>query len=142
MINQLIGKILVYCENGCSYDILMQYEESDPLFLFPENDYSKFISEAGSDIFALPVFEYFEKSEQKSINIELTVISGKAELSLKNSRNGQNLNYNITKIGNRQSYTISSDTFLADKTYYKKEIYAVVTKDSNYITIRKKFMQW
>ena len=129
---QELQLILTYCEKECSYDILMQYEESDPLFLFPDNDYSKFISTTGSDMFALPVLEYFETSGTKSINIELTVISGKAELTLKNARDGKKLDYDIKKIGNRQSYIISSDTFLKDKNYYKKEIYAVVTGDNNY----------
>ena len=124
--------ILAYCENECSYDILMSYEESDPLFLFPENDYSKFISGKDNDIFALPVFEYFKTSEMKSINIELTIISGRAELILKNATDGKQLNYNVQKVGNRQSYTISSDIFLNDETYFKKEIYAFVKKDNNY----------
>ena len=122
--------ILTYCENECSYDILMSYEENDPLFLFPENDYSKFISNTGNDMFALPVFEYFE-STMKSINIELTIISGKAGLILKNGRYGELLDYSMKKTGNRLSYIISSDIFLKDQTYYKKEIYAFVTKDSN-----------
>ena len=126
-----LNLILAYCENECSYDILMTYEESDPLFLFPENDYSKFISNSGKDIFALPVFETF-KETSKSINIELTVISGKAEIILNNARDGKKLDYSVKKIGNRQSYTISSDIFLNDATYYKKEIYAVITKDNNY----------
>ena len=123
--------IYVFCENDCAYDILMFYEESEPLFLFPENDYNKFISDSGNDIFALPVFEYFETSEIKSINIDLTVISGKADLTLKNARNGDTLNYEVLKIGNRKSYIISSETFLKDENYYKKEIYAVVKGNKN-----------
>ena len=63
--SQELQLILTYCEKECSYDVLMQYEESDPLFLFPDSDYSKFISTKENDMFALPVFEYFETSGNK-----------------------------------------------------------------------------
>ena len=123
--------IYVYCEKDCAYDIIMRYEESDQLFLFPENDYTKFIGNSGSDIFALPVLEYFEHSNMKSINIELTTINGNAELTLKDSIKGNTLNYEVKKIGNRKSISINSDIFLK-QSYYKKEIYAVVTNHKNY----------
>ena len=124
--------IYVYCEKECAYDIIMTYEESEQLFLFPESDYTKFISHSGNaDIFALPVIEYFEESEMKSINIDLTIISGKAKLTLKDSKKGNNLDYDVQEIGKRQSYIITSDIFLKQN-YYKKEIYAIVTKDNNH----------
>lgn len=123
--------IYVYCEKDCAYDIIMTYEETEQLFLFPENDYTKFISSSNVDIFALPVVEYFETNKMKSINIDLTVISGNAELTLKDSIKGENLPYTKQKIGKRQSFIISSDVFLKQN-YYKKEIYAVVTNANNY----------
>ena len=76
--------IYVYCESDCSYDILMTYEDNEPLFLFPDNDYTKFISDSGKDIFIIPVFEYFQKSNTQSLYIDLTLISGKADLTEKN----------------------------------------------------------
>ena len=123
--------IYIYCQNECAYDILMTYEDDDPLFLFPDNDYTKFISDSGKDILALPVFEYFETSKTKSIYIDLTVISGNAKLTLKNARDGSILKYNVMKIGNRQSFNISNDIFLQDKDYYKKEIYAIIEPNNN-----------
>ena len=126
--------IYVYCEKECAYDILMSYEVDDPLFLFPENDYTKFISDSGKDIFALPVFEFFETSEVKSLYIDLTVITGKAKLILKNGKDGAELKYDDkkTKIGNRESFNISSEIFLKNTNYYKKEIYVIVEQDSHY----------
>ena len=66
----------------------MTYDE-DPLFLFPENDYTKLVGDSGKDKFALPVFEYFEKSNTNLLYIDLTIISGKVELILKNGRDGK-----------------------------------------------------
>ena len=120
--------IYVYCEKECSYDILMSYDD-DPLFLFPENDYTKFIGDSGKDMFALPVFEYFEKSKIQTLYIDLTVISGKAELSLTNGRKGKKLDCKMTKIGQKQSYSI---TFSNGLEYFKKEIYAVVEQNKEY----------
>ena len=130
--NSELQLINVYCEKECAYDILMKYEEDEPLFLFPDTDYSQFISEEGKDTFVLPVFEYFEKSETKSLYIDLTVFSGKADLTLKNGREGSILKYDSIKVGNKKSFVINSDTFLKDTNYYKKEIYAVVEQDNNY----------
>ena len=124
--------IYIYCENECAYDILMSYEKEDPLFLFPENDYTKLISDSGLDIFALPVFESFEYSKVQSLYIDLTVISGKAKMTLKNGRDGTELKYDIKKTGNRQTYNISSDIFLKDSNYFKKEIYVFVEQEDNY----------
>ena len=124
--------IYVYCQKECAYDILMSYEKDDPLFLFPENDYTKLISDSGKDIFALPVFESFKEIKTESIYIDLTIISGKAKLTLKNGRDGSELKYNMKKIGNRLSYNISSQTFLNDTNYFKKEIYAVVEQENKY----------
>ena len=120
--------IYVYCEKECAYDIIMTYDD-DPLFLFPDNDYTKFVGDSGKDIFALPVFEYFEKNKTQSLYIDLTVISGQVELILKNGRNGKTLDYKATKIGKRQSYSIK---FSNESDYYKKEIYAVVEQDEKY----------
>ena len=124
--------IYVYCEKECAYDILMSYEKDEPLFLFPENEYTKLISDSGKDVFALPVFESFKEIKTESLYIDLTIISGKAKLILKNGRDGSELKYNIKTIGNKQSYNISSDIFLNDSNYFKKEIYAVVEQDSKY----------
>ena len=129
--NSELQLIYVYCEQDCAYDILMTYEDNEPLFLFPDNNYTKFIGSSNTDMFALPVFEYFETSGAKSLYIDLTVISGSAKLTLKNSRDGKDLNYEKITVGKKQSYNISSDIFLIDSNYYKKEIYAVVTQDSN-----------
>ena len=123
--------IYVYCEKECAYDILMTYDE-DPLFLFPENNYTKFIGNKGKDIFALPVFEYFQTSDTESIYIDLIVLSGKADLTLKDGKDGSVLDSTVTKVGNKQTYIISSDKFLSNKNYYKKEIYAIVEQNVNY----------
>ena len=120
--------IYIYCEKECAYDILMTYDD-DPLYLFPENDYTKFIGDTGIDMLVLPVFEYFEKIKTQTLYIDLTVLSGKAEITLKNGRNGKVLDYKVTKIGKRQSYSI---TFSNSTDYFKKEIYAVVQQDKNY----------
>ena len=90
------------------------------------------INDSSKDIFALPVFESFESSKIKSIYIDLTIISGKAKILLKNGREGKELKYTIKKIGSKQSFNISSEIFLNDTNYFKKEIYAVVEQDSKY----------
>jgi len=123
--------IYVYCEKECAYDILMTYDE-DPFFLFPENNYTKFIGDKGKDIFALPVFEYFQTSDTESIYIDLIVFSGKADLILKDGKDGSVLDSSATKVGNKQTYQISSDKFLSNKNYYKKEIYAIVEQNAKY----------
>ena len=120
--------IYIYCENECAYDIIMSYDD-DPLFLFPDNDYTKFIGDSGKDMFVLPVFEYFEINKTESLYIDLTVISGKADLKLKNGRNGETINSKLIKIGNKQSYSIAFSNKLD---YYKKEIYAVVEQNKDY----------
>ena len=120
--------VYIYCENECAYDIIMSYDD-DPLFLFPDNDYTKFIGNSGKDMIALPVFEYFDLSKTESLYIDLIIISGKADLTLKNGRYGQRLDYNIIKTGKKQSYCI---TFSNKLEYYKKEIYAIVEQDKNY----------
>ena len=125
--------IYIYCENDCSYDILMRYEDNEPLFLFPDNDYTKFISDSDEDLFALPVFEYFETSSTQSLYIDLTVINGKADLSLRKGKDGEKLECNIIKVGNKQSCIITSGDFLKENNnYFKKEIYACVKQSNNY----------
>jgi len=122
--------IYVYCEKECSYDILMTYDD-DPLFLFPENNYTKFISISGEDIYSLPVFEYLSNFEQ--INIDLNVMSGKADLILKNGRDGNEIersDYTLDKFGNKQAYIISKEKFTT-ASYYKKDIYAIVKGEKN-----------
>ena len=123
--------IYVYCEKECAYDILISYD-NDPLFMFPENNYTKFISEEGQDIFILPVFEYL--SYNQSINIDLSIISGNAELTLyKNLDKMEEITLSNNQkeiIGKRQLYTISNDSY-ANSDYYKKDIYAVVKGDKN-----------
>ena len=124
--------IYIYCEKECAYDIIMSYEKDDPLFLFPENDYTKMFNDSNKDIIALPVFESFEVNNIKSLYIDLTIITGKAKITLKNGRDGKELIYDMKKIGNKHSFNISSETFLKDTNYFKKEIYAIVEQDSNY----------
>ena len=119
--------IYVYCTEECSYDIIMTYDD-DPLFLFPDNNYTKFIDNNKRDTFLLPVFEYLENFE--TIKIDLSIISGNAKLTLYSGREGTKLNYNSEIIGRKQSYTITKDTFVKE-IYYKKEIYAVVEGDKN-----------
>ena len=123
--------IYVYCEEDCSYDIIMTYDD-DPLFMFPETNYTKFINDNNQDIFILPVFEFLSKNE--SINIDLSVISGKAKLSLYNSIDKFDSTTIISgtekKIGTKQSYTITKDSF-TNADYYKKDIYALITGDKN-----------
>jgi len=118
----------VYCEKECKYDILMTYD-NDPLFMFPENNYTKFIGEEGQDTFILPVFEFL--SNNQSIYIDLSIISGNAELTLyKNLDLTIKLNIEKEIIGNKQSYIISNESF-SNSDYYKKDIYAVVKGDKN-----------
>ena len=123
--------IYVYCEKECAYDILMTYD-NDPLFMFPENNYTKFISEEGQDIFILPIFEFL--SNNQSINIDLSVISGNAELTLyKNLDKMEEITLSNNQkeiIGRRQLFTISNDSY-SNSDYYKKDIYAVVKGDKN-----------
>ena len=123
--------IYVYCEYECAYDIIMTYD-NDPLFMFPENNYTKFINDNKQDIFILPVFEYLNKNE--SINIDLSVISGKAKLFLYKSINKFDSSTRITGtkkiIGTKQSFSISRDSFTSAD-YYKKDIYAVIEGDKN-----------
>lgn len=123
--------IYVFCEKECAYDILMTYD-NDPLFMFPENNYTKFISEEGQDIFILPVFEYL--SYNQSISIDLSVISGNAKLTLyKNLDKMEEIILSDNQkeiIGRRQSFIISNDSY-SNSDYYKKDIYAVVKGDKN-----------
>ena len=63
--------IYVYCLEECSYDIIMTYDD-DPLFLFPENNYTKFLDNNKKDTFILPVFESLGKNE--TIKIDLSKI--------------------------------------------------------------------
>ena len=120
--------IYVYCEKECAYDILMTYD-NDPLFMFPENNYTKFIGEEGQDVFILPVFEYL--SNNQSINIDLSILSGNAELTLyKNLDLSTQLNIEKEIIGNKKSYIISNNSY-TNSDYYKKDIYAVVKGDKN-----------
>ena len=120
--------IYVYCEKECAYDILMTYD-NDPLFMFPENNYTKFIGEEGQDVFILPVFEYL--SNNQSINIDLSILSGNGELTLyKNLDLSTQLNIEKEIIGNKKSYTISNNSY-TNSDYYKKDIYTVVKGDKN-----------
>ena len=124
--------IYVYCEKECAYDIIMTYDE-DPFFLFPDNNYTKFIGDKGKDSYSLPVFEYFNSSKIESLYIDLIILSGKANLILKDGRDGKTLEYSVTKAGNKLTYNISSDKFLYNINYYKKEIYAYVQQSDNYV---------
>ena len=127
--NSFIQLIYVYCETQCSYDVLMSYDE-DPLFMFPDNNYTKYLGENKKDIFALPVFEYLSTYDE--LKIDLTVMSGKAKITLFESLekyiSNNPLNYNSETIGNRQTYTISQSTF-SSASYYQKEIYVLVEGD-------------
>ena len=123
--------IYIYCEEECAYDIIMTYD-NDPLFLFPENNYTKFLNDEGQDIFILPIFEYLSNND--TITIDLNVLSGKAELFLYKSIDKFDSTTLISesqeKIGRKKSYTISKNSFsIAD--YYKKDIYAVVKGENN-----------
>ena len=126
--------IYINCEKEeCSYDIIMTYD-NDPLFLFPENNYTKFTSSEAGDTFILPVFEFFNLSDSNIdfINIDLNIISGKADLILKNRQTKTEItNYELKKIGNKKSYTIFKDQFLSAD-YFKNEIYVTVKPDSKF----------
>ena len=124
--------IYVYCETECAYDVIMSYD-NDPLFMFPDNNYTKFLGENKKDIFALPVFDYLSTMDE--IKIDLTILSGKAKLTLYESRENLNANspipssdYKSEIIGQRQSYIISKDTFIKAN-YYQKELYVLVEGD-------------
>ena len=121
--------IYVYCDEDCSYDILMTYDE-DPLFIFPGNNYTKFIGNNGKDSFILPVLEDLNKNE--AIKIDLTVLSGKdyPKLTLYSGRSGTKLNYKPEINERKISYIINKENFISEK-YYKKDIYAVVEGNKN-----------
>ena len=127
--NSSLQLIYVYCETQCSYDVLMSYDE-DPLFMFPDNNYTKYLGENQKDLFALPVFEYLSTYDE--LKIDLTVMSGKAKITLFESLekyiSNSPLNYNSETISNRQTYTIKKDTF-SNANYYKKDIYVLVEGD-------------
>ena len=121
--------IYIYCKNGCSYDIIMTYDD-DPLFLFPDNNYMKFIGENGKDSFILPVFE--ELSNNEAIKIDFNIISGKgnAKLILYEKRGGSKISTTPTIIGRKQTYIIEKSVF-EGASYYKKDIYATIEGDKN-----------
>ena len=129
--NSEVQLIYINCEKECSYDILMTYD-NDPLFLFPENNYTKFISNKGEDTFILPVFEYFNLTQTDFINIDLTIINGKAELILQNLQTLKEISkYEFKAVGNKKSYSIPKDQFL-NADYFKKEILVTVKQVKNY----------
>ena len=132
--NSELKIIYINCEKEeCSYDILMTYD-NDPLFLFPGTNYTKFINDKGEDTFILPVYEYFNITLIKTdfINIDLNVLSGKADLILKNRQTDAEIkNYELHKIGNKKTYTIYKDSFLSDG-YFKNEIKVIVKQAKNY----------
>lgn len=121
--------IYIYCDNQCSYDILMTYDD-DPLFLFPENNYIKFIGKEGKDSFLLPVFE--DLSNNETIKIDLTILSGSGEpkLTLYNGIGGKIINSKPKVYERKISYNIPKNTFIKEE-YYKKEIYAVLEGEKN-----------
>ena len=119
--------IYIFCKNQCSYDIIMTYDD-DPLFLFPDNNYIKFIGKYGKDSFILPVFEDLGKTE--SLKIDVTVLSGKGypKLTLYGGiRNFTTIHY--PEVYERTiSYNISKSIF---QNNYKKDIYAVLEGEDN-----------
>lgn len=121
--------IYIYCQTECAYDVIMSYDE-DPLFLFPDNNYTKYLGENKKDIFQLPVFEYLSTYDE--LKLDLTVISGNAKLTLYESleklSSNNPLKYDSEKVGTRQSITISKSTFTS-ASYYNKEFYALVEGD-------------
>ena len=120
--------LYVYCEYDCSYDVIMTYDD-DPFFLFPNNNYTKFLGEK-PDTFLLPVYEYLNTNEE--IRIDLTVLNGNAKLTLYTDKGDSKLKYTPQLIGNKQSYVISNDIFADEANgYFKKEIFAVVEGDKN-----------
>ena len=88
--NSTLQLLYVYCETDCAYDVVMSYDE-DPIFMFPESNYTKYLGSNKRDIFVLPVFEYLSTFDE--IKIDLTTISGNAKLTLYESL--ENLNNNI-----------------------------------------------
>ena len=120
--------LYVYCEYDCSYDVIMTYDD-DPFFLFPDNNYTKFLGEK-PDTFLLPVYEYLNTYEE--IRIDLTVLNGNANLTLYTDKGDNKLKYTPQIIGNKQSYVISKNIFADENNgYFKKEIFAVVEGDKN-----------
>ena len=119
--------IYIYCETQCSYDIIMTYDD-DPLFLFPDNNYIKFIGKYGKDSFILPVFEDLGRTE--SLKIDVTVLSGKGypKLTLYGGiRNLTTIHY--SEVYERTiSYNISKSIFQGN---YKKDFYAVLEGEDN-----------
>ena len=73
-------------------------------------------------------------NSNESINIDLSIISGNAELTLYKSLDKMNkdtqLNNQKEIIGGKQSYIISNNSYTSSD-YYKKDIYAVVKGDKN-----------
>ena len=76
-INPLELKIIyIFYKTEFAYDIIISYDE-DPIFIFPDNMYTKYLWENKNNIFILPVFEYWLIYEE--LKIDLTIISGKAK---------------------------------------------------------------
>ena len=121
--------LYVYCETDCAYDVVMSYDE-DPIFMFPESNYTKYLGSNKRDIFVLPVFEYLSTFDE--IKIDLTTISGNAKLtlyeSLENLNNNIPLNYNYETINQRQSYSIINSVY-TKASYYKKDLYVLIEGD-------------
>ena len=121
--------LYVYCEKNCSYDIIMTYDD-DPMFLYPNNNYTKFLGENKKDTFLLPVYEDLKKYDE--IRIDLTVMSGNAKLTFYSNRGKTKIDITPEIIGSKQFYVIGNTTFANESnTYYKKELFAVVEGDKN-----------
>ena len=121
--------LYVYCEKNCSYDIIMTYDD-DPMFLYPNNNYTKFLGENKKDTFILPVYEDLKKYDE--IRIDLTVMSGNAKLTFYSNRGKTKIDITPEIIGSKQFYVIGNTTFANESnTYYKKELFAVVEGDKN-----------
>ena len=76
--------IYIYCKTECAYDVIMSYD-NDPLFMFQDNNYIKFLGENKKDIFVLLIFDNLSTIGSSTIDetkIELTILSGKAKLTL------------------------------------------------------------
>ena len=58
--------IHIYCEKECAYDIIISYGE-DPLFMFPDNNYNKYLIGNDQNKFRLSVFEYLSIYDELKI---------------------------------------------------------------------------
>ena len=127
-----LNTMIVSCIEGpCYYDVMMTYDNGSMILVNGEN-YTKFIGENNlTDVFILPITKKM-KTDLSKMYIELSVLSGNAELFLYDNLDFKEeiSNINLTDFGRKQRYLLSPEQ-LNKKNLYNSEIYAVVKAKNN-----------